>query len=447
MRSLIPFQDSMMIGSFRTGVRVLCCAAVVSTGACHGLLDVSNPTLIQDQDVATADGANARRLNAIAKISGDYGSTAFDVTFFTDESILDYYEPPSQPDANYTLNLDLRSSALLQSYAVSSNSDGHLARLDDGFAASSVALNAMRAYGVDPLRQEYLAQLFALRGLLLLQMGEDICSGFPINDITAANGPFYSGPYSTDSAFAYASAQLDSALAHGHDSARFVNFARVLKGRALLDVGQYAQAAAVVAPVPTSFTYTTDPTLGNPFIYLSGYPAGVGNREGGNGLPFVSANDPRVPTVFLQTRITIPEDSLYDQRKYLDPSDPIVIASGVEARLIEAEAALHAGDPSWLTIINTLRAGASLPDTTAPATAAGQVDLIYSERAFWLFMTGRRLGDMRRLIRNYARDPETVFPTGAYPLGGNYGTATAIPFTLTVQARNNPNITAGCSTP
>ena len=54
---------------------------------------------------------------------------------------------------------------------------------------------------------------------------------------------------------------------------------------------------------------------------------------------------------------------------------------------------------------------ASLSD---PGTPDARVDLTFRERAFWMFMTGHRLGDLRRLVRQYGRGSETVFPTGAY---------------------------------
>jgi len=43
------------------------------------------------------------------------------------------------------------------------------------------------------------------------------------------------------------------------------------------------------------------------------------------------------------------------------------------------------------------------------------VNLLFRERAFWMYLTGQRLGDMRRLIRNYGRHAENVYPTGLYP--------------------------------
>jgi hypothetical protein len=124
---------------------------------------------------------------------------------------------------------------------------------------------------------------------------------------------------------------------------------------------------------------------------------------------------------------------------------PLVLASGVEARLIEAEAALQSGSATWLSILNTLRTSGSFttapssdPDSvgvidttwhagtggvgglrplTDPGSDSARVTLLFHERAYWLFLTGERQGDLRRLVRNYGRDPETVYPTGAYPIG------------------------------
>jgi hypothetical protein len=119
----------------------------------------------------------------------------------------------------------------------------------------------------------------------------------------------------------------------------------------------------------------------------------------------------------------------------------------VEARLIEAEAALRTGNPQWLTILNDLRRMEVTPamtDLADPGTEAAQVDLLFRERAFWLFATGHRLGDLRRLVQHYGRDPETVFPTGAYRLGGAYGTKMSLPFPIEAEAARNPAVT-GCT--
>ena len=106
-----------------------------------------------------------------------------------------------------------------------------------------------------------------------------------------------------------------------------------------------------------------------------------------------------------------------------------MIASGAEARLIEAEAALAAANiNAFVTKLNSLRSAAGLGPVADPGTAAGRVDLLFNERAFWMFATGTRLGDLRRMIAFCSRSSASLFPTGAYPIfGGSYGTDANLP--------------------
>jgi hypothetical protein len=134
----------------------------------------------------------------------------------------------------------------------------------------------------------------------------------------------------------------------------------------------------------------------------------------------------------------------------------VAIASGIEARLIEAEAALQAGDaPTWLSDLNVLRTnpslyppiqsgfnrGPTLGNLTDPGSFDGRVNVMFYERAFWLFSTGHRLGDMRRLVRptaqgGYARPVNTVYPNGIFIKGGLYGDALMLP--VPFDEENNP---------
>ncbi|NIM52466.1 MAG: hypothetical protein GTO22_25010 [Gemmatimonadales bacterium] len=130
------------------------------------------------------------------------------------------------------------------------------------------------------------------------------------------------------------------------------------------------------------------------------------------------------------------------------------MATGLEARLIEAEAELQAGNTTeWLGILNQLRADfdtygdllypvnpltGTLAALADPGTTTGREDLHFRERAFWLYNTNHRLGDMRRLIRQYGRNAESVFPTGAYfKAGSTYGTDVNLP--IPQDEENNPN--------
>jgi len=279
-------------------------AVIVSAVGCHGLLDVNDPTVIQDKDLANATAANARRLNVVGTFSDYIPNAAFEGAVLSDEYTYDTYSP--QP-GGFAWDLDLRDPSYFlagQDYAQ------QIFNFAGTVGASSLAIRSMRTYGADSVKDEYLAQLFALRANVFIQLAEDMCSGFPVDDIAEDNSPILNPPFTYDSAMIYSVTQLDSALAHGRDSTRFINFAKVLKGRALLDLGQYAQAAAAVQGVPTSFSYTTDPLSSYGNYWLSPgapsyavYGAAVGDREGGNGLPFVSAHDPRVTTTFLFMRL------------------------------------------------------------------------------------------------------------------------------------------------
>lgn len=417
---------------------------LLAAGACHGLLDVSNPTLIRDADIANSAGANARRLDVAGALNDFSQIMAVDVALITDEWMYD------KPTGLFDY-LDKRDSQGFEN-AVGTR-DAHLGDWDNIYFRTSIAIPQIKAYAADSVKGDYLAHVYAIRGYAILQIAEDICPGFPLNDVDADNQPVFSGPLTTDSAVALASLQFDSAIKYVQDSTRFATLARVGKGRALLDQGKYTEAAAVVASVATEDTYQTDGTTNSLYSLMSRWTRGganraVGNQEGGNGQAFAS-HDPRIPLVFGGVSAINPAESLYFSRKYTGPTSPIVLAGGIEARLMEAEAALHAGDPNWIAILNTLRANEvspALPALADPGTLDAQVDLLYSERAFWLYNTGRRLGDLRRLIHNYGRASETVFPTGAFPSGGTYGSATSIPFILASQQQSNPKITMGCTT-
>jgi len=124
----------------------------------------------------------------------------------------------------------------------------------------------------------------------------------------------------------------------------------------------------------------------------------------------------------------------------------VAIATGTEARLIQAEAALKAGDyPTALGILNALRGGAGMSALTPAVGTPAQVDQLFRERAFWLFATGHRMGDLRRLVKQYGRSQASVFPSGPYFKGTDYGDQVAFPVPQTEE--NNPNFSRDACDP
>jgi len=428
-------------------------AGLAGMTACHGLLDTTDPTLIRDSDITNASGAEGRRMALMTQWAVYSPRIVSAVALFTDERGVDAQSFDAYPYTNDWV-LDARDSTTFQT--ANQTSDPVLGILTQVYWTSALAIHALEQYGAPATKNEYAAQTFAIRGHTVLQIAEDICSGFPLNDVEANDRPVLSMAITTDSALRYAVALFDSALVHGKDSTAFLDLARVLKGRALLDLGRYQDAAATVAEVPSEFVYVPDAINGGFNLFASdgqysdpsaGFAYLAENREGENGLAFVAEHDSRVPTVYLRQRSIVPADSMFIQTKYPSQDIRIIVASGVEARLIEAEAAYNANNPSWFDKLNALRTGAGLtPVATMPATDTDRVNLIFHERAFWMYLTGHRLGDLRRLVRYYHRDPETIYPSGDYPIFGmKYGKATAIPFVYRLAQGFNPNITSGCA--
>jgi len=335
---------------------------------------------------------------------------------------------------------------------------------------------------------------YALEGYAEVFLAELFCSGIPLSTVDYSGDYTYQPGSTTDSVFTHAVVLFDSALALAGDNTRVVHLAALGKARALLTLGDYAGAAAAVAAVPDDYRYTVSFTAAagaDALNFAAINPGGfwaytVGDREGGTGLDFRTSGDPRTAvtqrgsyTVGFATTYPI-----YHPNKYRDsilatsPSgttvtftgaDPMVVASGVEARLIEAEAALRAGDATtWRAKLNALRTDGTqdgsgnynpgsggvgrLAPLTDPGTDAARVDLLFRERAFWLFLTGHRQGDLRRLVRSvdrggYGRSQDQVYPTGTYPnttLGELYGSDVTAPIPA-AERTSNPKFT-GCIT-
>jgi hypothetical protein len=415
-------------------------ALLIGLAAC-GLLDVSDPTAIKDSDVQSAFGSDLLRRDAVKRLYIAIGEGAIATGLLADELFDDRYMP----------GLDQRDTSATRGTV-------SYTRWKEARRAASIAIPELQGHGSQATKRAYVGEMFAVRGYATIGLAEGFCPGFPLHEIVDFK-PVYGTPLSTDQVFARALADFDSALTFAADSSRVLNFARVGRARVLLGLGRFSEAANAVAGIPSAYKWSAEYSLTlydqiNPLGLAWQYNQGVSvaNRDGGNGIDFVAANDPRLT---LQLIDSLYGALYYAANKYADQSRPIDIASGTEARLIEAEAALKTGDPNWLSILNQLRATQISPAMSAlgdPGTDSKRLDLIFRERAFWLFGTGHRLGDLRRLVKYYSRPVESVFPTGTYypggytqfPPQGVYGAATSIRFPSELEAPYNPAV-KGCT--
>jgi hypothetical protein len=336
------------------------------------------------------------------------------------------------------------------------------------------ALGALARYAPD-VSPALRGHLFALQGYAEVLLADLYCSGIPLSTLDFGGDYTYRPGSPTKEVYEHAITLFDSALAFSSDSVRIEYLARIGKARALLQLSRYAEAAEVVQPVPSTYRYgerevvVTSGSLGD---------ISIAHGEGVTGLLY--RTDPRVDAVFLGNYSSSMPRPIYQPRKYLPAgsAQPIVIASGVEAQLILAEAELHAGNSAaWLNRLNALRtdgtftvdgtdtvwgvglgaalfaatpdvaaAQRGLPPLTDPAqgvippgkdSTAVRVDLLFAERGYWLFRTGHRQGDLRRLVREYGRPQETVYPSQGLSIqGGTYGRDVTLSITRSMEGAN-----------
>jgi hypothetical protein len=314
-----------------------------------------------------------------------------------------------------------------------------------------------------PATDPRIAETTNLAGYSYITLGEGFCSGTPVPPSETAEQFAEAPGITTAEMFDTAIVRFQASLAglgtaSDAASVKQRNLANVGLGRALTNNALYTAAATAVAGVPDNYVYFDDHSLNTTRENNSVWSLQDNGRwtlpqvEGVNGINWQTANDPRVPWIDALVNGFDKANRLFKQVKWTTQAGDVPLATGAEARLIEAEAALSTGDvTTWLAKLNGLRAqvrtlmlaytnpgtyasvnpNAFVTNTTLapladPGTAAGRVDLTFRERAFWMYLTGHRLGDLRRLIRQYGRGAETVFPTGTWHKGGPYGTDVAL---------------------
>jgi len=299
------------------------------------------------------------------------------------------------------------------------------------------------------------AEMYALASLSYTVIAEAYCNGVPFSRMTPEGTQEFGDPWTNAQAFEHAVVLADSALAAPGITAAYRNLASVAKARALLNLGRFADAAAAVANVPTNFVYNLEYSensnrQNNGMMIVNHVnrrfsPVG---SEGGNGLPYRNDADPRVVAPRGTGSQAVGFDGatpLFLNQKYPTRSSPFPLATGIEARLIQAEADLRANDAAGALLrLNRLRTAtdtsgggvSGLSALTLQPTRAGQEDQLFKERAYWLWLTAHRLGDLRRLIRQYNRTEDQVFPTGTFTKGGAYGDD--VNFPVPFSETNNP---------
>jgi hypothetical protein len=428
------------------------------------LLAPQNPGVIDPGSVANTAAADALYVGALGrwKASMNGGGNNTEALWnwqalFTDE--LQSGDTFSQRNDADSRSLQNNDQVLTPIYQAAQQARG---RARD-------AINGLLAFDTSPLGKQHVGEMYLMMGYVEMELGESFCNGIPLGE-TVNGAPVYTQPLTDADVFKQALARLDTALTFltATDAATVTIKQAVFttRGRIKVDIGDFAGAAAEVSAtnVPTTFQYNfdyTQTTFDNEWWIMGTsvkrYTLGdslniLGQIQ--NAIPFAHLNDPRVKVLNSgapgEDNVTI----FIDQGNW-GRDDPIPPLSGVDARLIEAEARLQANDiPGMMTILNALRTtqqslGVFKPATQAalatPASQAAATDLFFREKALWQFERGYRMGDLRRLVRQYGRTQDKVFPTGPFVRNGTpsgtFGSQVAFP--VPNHELNNPNF-HGC---
>jgi hypothetical protein len=433
----------------RRAILYISLALTIPLAACGDLLAVEDKDVIDPADVRSPAGANAVRVGALARLNdATSGSESlfllgglFADEFRSGDTFIDRQQ------------VDQRAITPRNTFLATANRNLHRARL-----SAQQAVDLMDEFLPEAPGWQKAEMHFILAYTTNLA-AEHYCNGLIISNIKDGIVEF-GEPITTQAAFERALGHANDGLAlitgTTSDDLRVKHALQVTRGRILLNLDRPADALTAIAGVPTTFRYQMfhSATANSNNIWNWNNSARrytVSDREGGTGANFVTANDPRVPTCRGNDAVCRPlgvtnantEDTsapLFAQRIWPTRESTVAILDGIGARMIEAEAQMRANNfAAALATMNAARATVTgLTPLTDPVTPAARVDLLFRERAFWFFARGQRVGDLRRLVRQYGRQPDAVFPTGAWHKGGVYGSDVNI--MLPLDEANNPNI-------
>ena len=459
---------------------LLAVALVLPSSACNDPLRVNIPTIVPPGSLSDSAALSTLRAGVIGNFSIAFSGDAPDGDGGTGEGVIMYGGLLADEWINSEtfptrIEVDARTIQV-------TNADVDLWYRLLHQARNAAEKTAAQYAALRPADLGH-AEVLNLAGYTYLFFAETYCSGVPVSHLDQVTGKIvYGVPLTTRQLIDTGIARFDAATVAANlnsvptDATRktaMLELAAVGKARALVDSGNFAAAGAAVAGVPTSFAYLSEHSEISAFENNGVFNGNtfnrrysVADREGTNGFPFRFATDPRT-TARLKGVGFDQSTPQFDNFRFGDRKAGIPVATGVEARLIAAEAALAANDTAGFlaalndprlnpanrsyfnpnpfdrtdTLTNPIPALSTLTATDI-TTAGGAVNLLFAERARWLWLTAHRLGDMRRLIRQYGRAANTVFPVGPYFKSNfpAYGVDVNIPVPITEQ--NNPNFTA-----
>ena len=356
-------------------------ASVAALGLASCNMDVTNPSVI---DAGTFDPTTDGRTLALS------AQTNFFIAF---QDVALYGGLIS--DELWTGAIRLQTNRLASRTFLGSddiNAD-FFAPLSLAVASNENAVTAL-AKGAAADSDQNLARASMNFGYAVELMAETMCSG------VIQGGPELSDTQLLDTAVAAFTKAVSTATAAGPAGTDLVNESNVGLARTYLQLGDYTNAAATAALVPSDFVayvittgnVSTQGTLGNQLY---------GTTAGGQLVApeRYRVGDPRMPidstTQAVATLNGLPS---IIQTKFTSYADPIRLASGLEAQYIVAEATLQGGggNSAALSLINTRRSAGGQSAYSGPTDNTSVLQELLNQRARDFWMEGKKLGDLRR---------------------------------------------------
>lgn len=431
---------------------------LVASTACNDFLVARNPGAIEEANVNSAAYAGLLVNGVIGEFQPAFSSTALYSAVFTDE-LANFH--------GYVDNVEIdRRAADLNNGTV--NGQVFTPLQSARFMADTVASLLRAMLGDSASRDLGVARSLALGGYTYALLGEQFCEA-PVNRSKAFTSSDLLGFALTRlqnaATVAKAAATYYSGLGtagaakvKSADSLRIL--AQIGAARVSLDLGDPTGAATLAsaivndATIPDGWGFRVYHSANSAREYNPFFAA----ASGGASAEWVAITNTPYATVTGDPRIPHPTTTERTQQgDAIVPNSPLMFstyngtavgadfardasiqfASKLEARYILAEA--QGPTPSNVTFINSRRAIAGQPALVAPTATAFRSALI-EQRARDLYLTGYRLGDLRRYEKLYALD---LWQTGAYaspvPAPPTFGDKKCWPIPAAEYA-GNPNL-------
>jgi hypothetical protein len=420
----------------RSGLGLTTLALVATLGACDSLLDVQNPGQITEPKLNDPAFVDELANSPMGQFNLMYTAAARFGAILTDEAVNGHQFTEWK-------EIDLRQMREGNTVLTDIYRPVQRTRV----AGEEMTARLKTLLGDAAATDVRVAKTLTYAGYGNVVLAEFFCEA-PLGPTEAASTPAQ--------IFERAVGQFEEALAiigtaEGATETYYQNLARVGIARALLNLNRKAEAITYASQVPANFVAIVphnevDASLNNLF-----YDATTGSFQNiGVDERFRSYNDPRVPFAASSTlghnQLTplhtpgVPQMYGGHQPGVVAPftkSSAHVFASGLEARHIVAEA--QGPTAPTIAFINQRRLAGNPAATPLPAdaSAADIMAELRKQKGLDFYLSGTRLGDLRRYIAQQGVD---LFPTGEHPAPtyGNYENATCF-VPSRDEAVGNPN--------